>query len=254
MKHCAEYEEWLNDFLDEEILPVERAAVERHLEGCAGCREFLEGLRSLRERTAALPLSLEPERNLWPGIRKALPIRRAWLPGSLTGFPAWLRGWGGLIPAAASIVIVLAIVVVVMIGLRQSAVPPGPGDGEAGAPAAGPTPIARGEAASPARTVPAALPPQGSLELLEAEYRAATEKLLAALQRERGGASPEAVKVIEENLRIVDRAIQEIHRAAVDHPGHRVDERVVISLYRTRFELLRQAVRLASREEEEKKS
>jgi len=90
--------------------------------------------------------------------------------------------------------------------------------------------------------------------MAEAEYRAATEKLLAALQRERGAASLEAVKVIEENLRIVEGAIQEIHRAAVDHPGHKVDERVVISLYRTRFELLRQAVRLFSREGEEKQS
>jgi len=236
MKHCADYEERLNDYLDNLLAPPERAGVEQHLEGCAGCREALAAMRSLRERTASLPRSVEPARDLWPGIRDSQTWPRRPVPGSILGLPVWMTGWGRLVPAAASIVLVLVIVVVAMIGLRQSTVPPGPGDGGVSG------------------VAPARLPPQEPLEMAEAEYRAATEKLLAALQRERGAASLEAVKVIEENLRIVEGAIQEIHRAAVDHPGHKVDERVVISLYRTRFELLRQAVRLFSREGEEKQS
>lgn len=237
MNFCADYEERLNDFLDEEISPAARAEAERHLEGCAGCRGYLAALRSLRERTASLPRSLEPARDLWPGIREGLPARRAGLPGPAAGFPAWARGWGGLAPAAASIVVVLFIAAALLITLRHGPVPPGPG-----------------EAAAPAGIAPAALPPAGSLALAQAEYRAATEKLLAALQRERGGVSPEALKVIEENLRIVDSAIQEIYRAAADHPGRKVDESMVTNLYRTRFDLLRQALRLSSREGEEKQS
>jgi hypothetical protein len=255
MRHCADREATLNDYLDGLLSEPDRTALEAHLEGCAICRQFLTGLRSLRARTQALPRGLEPERDLWPGIREALSIRRAGLPGSFTGFPAWIKGWSGLVPAAASIAVILVIVAVAMIALRQSAVPPDAG--KMGAPGAGSGEIAQGDAMPPAgtsATAQAALAPQQSLAVLEAEYRAATEKLLAALQRERGAASPAAVQVIEENLRVVDRAIQEIHRAAADHPGQRVDERVVASLYRTRFELLRQAVRLVSREGEEKKS
>jgi len=239
MKHCADYEERLNDCLDGLLSPAERAGLERHLEGCAPCREFLAAIRALREQTASLPRSLEPARDLWPGIREGLPGRRAGLPKSRAGFPAWLRGWGGLAPAAASVVLVILIAAAVVIGLRRSAVPPGPGDG--GLPGAGAARVVRAAGQEP-------------LEMAEAEYRAATEKLLVALQRERGGASPEALKVIEENLRIVERAIQEIHRAAAGHPGRRVDERMVTNLYRTRFELLRQAVRLFAREGEEKQS
>jgi len=275
MKHCADYEERLNDYLDNLLAPPERAGVEQHLEGCAGCREALAAMRSLRERTASLPRSVEPARNLWPGIRDSLAGPRRPVPGSILGFPAWMTGWGRLVPAAASVALVLLVAVAVVIALRRDTVQPGPG--EADLSGTGPAPIARGETAPPAGpagsgaapvtstdsgpspavpagVAPARLPQQEPLEMAEAEYRAATEKLLAALQRERGAASLEAVKVIEENLRIVEGAIQEIHRAAVDHPGHKVDERVVISLYRTRFELLRQAVRLFSREGEEKQS
>jgi len=238
MKHCADYEERLNDCLDGLLSPPERTGVERHLEGCASCREFLAAMRSLRERTASLPRSLEPERDLWPGIREGLPARRAGLPKSRAGFPAWARGWGGLMPAAASVVLVILIAAAVVIGLRRSAVPRGPVEG--GLPGAGTAQVARAG--------------QEPLEMAEAEYRAATEKLLAALRSERQGASPEALKVIEENLRIVENAIQEIRRAAAGHPGRRVDERMVTNLYRTRFELLRQAVRLFAREGEEKQS
>jgi len=265
MKDCADREARLNDYLDGALADPERVALEAHLEGCVICREFLTALRNLRARTQALSRSLEPERDLWPEIRDSLSTRGAGLPGSFTGFPAWIRGWSGLVPAAASIAVILVIVAVAMIALRQSAIPPDAG--KMGAPGADAGQIARGDAmppagspekgpaaiTSPGGTAAAALAPRESLEVLEAEYRAATEKLLAALQRERGAASPAAVQVIEENLRVVDRAIQEIHRAAADHPGQRVDERVV-GLYRTRFELLRQAVRLASREGEEKKS
>jgi len=258
MRNCADREATLNDYLDGLLSEPDRTALEAHLEGCAICRQFLTGLRSLRARTQALPRGLEPERDLWPAIRETLSARRGVLPGSFTGFPAWLRGWSGLVPAAASIVLVLVIVVLAMIGLRQGALPPVPG--EKGTSGTAPGPIARGDAVPPAGpaasagAVPAALAPPESLAAIEAEYRAATEKLLAALQREPGAATPAAVEVIEENLRVVDRAIQEIHRAAVDHPERGRDERVAINLYRTRFELLRQAVRLVSREGEEKKS
>jgi len=236
MKHCVDYEERLNDHLDGLLAPPEKAGVERHLEGCAGCREFLAAMRSLRERAASLPRGVEPARDLWPEIRKSLPASPRGALRPLPGFPAWAAGWGRLGLSAAAAAVVLLVAVAVVIGLRRDAVPPGPDDG--GLPG----------------VAPAVLQRQGSLALAEAEYRAATEKLLATLQRERPGASPEAVRVIEENLQIVDRAIQEIHRAAVDRPGSAADERITIGLYRTRFELLRQAVRLSSREGEEKQS
>ena len=81
------------------------------------------------------------------------------------------------------------------------------------------------------------------------EELAALRARVAQLQ-----ASELRLKLIEENLRIVDGAIREVHRAAEEDPGRAVEEQMVTHLYRTRFELLRQAVRLASREGEEKQS
>ncbi len=249
MNFCADYEERLNEFLDEEISPAARAEVERHLEGCAGCREYLAALRSLRERAASLPRTQEPERDLWPEIRESLPSRRSGTFRPIPGLPSWAAGWGGLVPAAATIVVVLSIAVALLITLRRSPVPQGPG--EAGVPAVASAPAAR--AVEGGGAVPASYAPQGSLAAAEAEYRAAAEKLLAALAKERPEATPAAVKVIEENLRIVDRAIEEIRRVTVQYPDAGTDERIAIGLYRTRFELLQQAVRLSSRDKKEEK-
>ncbi len=244
MSCCPEFEARLNDLLDGELSPAERAEAERHLEGCAGCREELAALRSLGERTASLPRDLEPPADLWPEIRRALPARRPGTIRPVPGFPSWILGWGGLVPAAASVVLVIVLAVALTTTLRRGEVAPG----GSGSIAPAPAPVV------PAAAAPAGAPERESLASAEAEYRAATEKLLAALRREPGGASPEGVRVIEENLRIVDAAIAEIRRAAEEHPGRTVDSRVVTGLYRTRFELLQQAVRLASQGGEEKKS
>ena len=244
MTHCADHEERLNDYLDRLLAEPERAGVERHLEGCAGCREYFAALRSLRERTDALPRSLEPAGDLWPEIRESLAGRKRGVPRPIPGFPAWMTGWGGLVPAAASVALVFLIALAVVIGLRRGTLQPVPG--EPGVSDPGP--------AVSAGVATAALPPRESLELVETEYRAATEKLLAALQREGGGASPQAVKVIEDNLRIVEEAIQEIHRVAGEGPGSAAEDHRIAGLYRTRFELLLQAVRLSSRKGEEKQS
>jgi anti-sigma factor RsiW len=56
----------------------ERSLVERHAATCAECREALADARALAAATALLPRSIEPARDLWPGVstRLAGPKRR----------------------------------------------------------------------------------------------------------------------------------------------------------------------------------
>jgi anti-sigma factor RsiW len=246
MTHCIGFEARLNDYCDDLLSAAPREQMERHLRECAGCREALASLRSLRERTAALPRSLEPPRDLWPGIKTSLPPRRGGVSALVSGWAAGgpVGRFARPVLAAAAVVLIAAAIVV---ALRREA-PNGitaPGAG-------GPVASRPGEAA----TAPAATDSLASLRLVEAEYRPATEQLQAALLSGRKGQSesPGAVKVIEENLRIVEGAIHSIHRAAEEDPGRAVDEQWAAHLYQTRFELLRQAVRLSSREGEERKS
>jgi len=270
MKECPDFEEKLNDYLDGLLAPAGREEVERHLRECAGCRESLAALKSLGERAASLPRSLEPDRDLWPGIRATLPPRRGGVLApfvsrglsflrSRLGAPASAAGGGrrprfALAGAAAVLAVLLAIFVVARLERAPGLSPAGD---EQAPPAATAFPGAPGESAE--GTLPAG-PALASLELLETEYKGPTEQLQSVLDgysgERRGGGreSRGAVSVIEENLRIVDGAIREVHRAAERDPGRAVEEQMVTHLYRTRFELLRQAVRLASQEGEEKQS
>jgi anti-sigma-K factor RskA len=239
MTYCPEFEERLNDYSDDLLAAPERAEVDRHLRECAGCRDGLAALRSLRERAAALPRSLEPPGNLWLEVRESLPPRlagRGGAPALLSGLFWRSRQWRFAFAGAAA---VLAVAVAILVAVRRE-----------GAPAV--SPQARGGSSSAGVSAGASEPE--ALRLVEAEYKSPTEQLQAALLRESSEPSPEAVRVLEENLKIVNGAIREVHRAAREDPGRAVEEQFVAKLYRTRFELLRQAVRLASREGEEKKS
>lgn len=232
MTSCLRFEERLNDYLDELLTSRQRDEVEQHLEECAGCRAELSALRSLRQRADNLPRSTEPARDLWPAIRSSLPPRRGGVSARFPFIPGW--SWGAR-PLGLSFTGALALVLIGLaaaVALRRTS-----------APAPRPAPAA---ASAPSAAL-------ASVRRVEAEYGNAAERLEAALGERRVGRSPE-LRILEENLRIVERAIRQVHRAAAVDPGHSVDEHAFAKLYRTKFELLQQAVRLSAREGEEKQS
>jgi mycothiol system anti-sigma-R factor len=58
---CAEWEERLGAYLDDELDASSRASVERHLEACAGCRARYERQRALRDALHTLPVHAAPD-------------------------------------------------------------------------------------------------------------------------------------------------------------------------------------------------
>jgi anti-sigma factor RsiW len=232
MTSCLRFEERLNDYLDEILTSRQHEEVEQHLEECAGCRAELSALRSLRKRADNLPRSLEPARDLWPAIRSSLPPRRGGVSARFPSFSGW--AWGarplGLSFGGAVALALIAFAGVVALRRTSAPIPP-------------PRPAA---ASGPSAAL-------ASVRRVEAEYGNAAERLEAALGERKAGRSPE-LRILEENLRIVERAIRQVHRAAAVDPGHSVDEHAFARLYRTKFELLQQAARLSSREGEEKRS
>ena len=64
----------LSEYLDDELEPAERAALEAHLTECAECRTDLDALRAVAARAAALP-DTPPDADLWPGVAAALDRR-----------------------------------------------------------------------------------------------------------------------------------------------------------------------------------
>src|SRR3989440_2472276 len=73
------HEEWtdkLSEYLDDELSPRERQAVESHLRGCAECAAVLDDLTRVVERAQRLDRR-PPRADLWDGIAARIETRGA---------------------------------------------------------------------------------------------------------------------------------------------------------------------------------
>jgi predicted anti-sigma-YlaC factor YlaD len=62
----------LDEYIDGSLSESDRLNIERHLDECAECRNAFRRLQNLVNRASRLPRSIEPGRDLWPGIRSRL--------------------------------------------------------------------------------------------------------------------------------------------------------------------------------------
>jgi predicted anti-sigma-YlaC factor YlaD len=200
----------LNDYADGSIVPAARVAAAEHLASCVSCRAELQGLESLLSSLRALPRNIEPSRDLLAGIheRSALPERRDWQSRSLWSARYWL--------AAAAVVLIAASSLVT----RQLANNTG------------------GDSADTST----ALSAQRNASQTELQYMLATDALLNALRRERAGMSPELLRLVDENLRVIDQSILESRAALREQPGNAALHSLIRASYERKIDLLRSAV------------
>lgn len=203
----------LNDYVDDLLCREERAEVERHLIGCAECSTEVARLRNLLADLGALPGGIVPERDLLAGIRERTsdavpePVRA---PAS---------GWRRRSAAAAA---VLALGTAATIGYvlgtqdRSTSI-----SGE------------RGAAPAPAvRTVAA----------VDAQYAHAAAELERMLEQNRAVLRPQTVRIIEENLAVIDAALEEARAALRDDPGNPMIEQMLRANHEQKLDLLRRAM------------
>ncbi|HEX9756058.1 MAG TPA: zf-HC2 domain-containing protein [Gemmatimonadales bacterium] len=217
----SEHDEWtsqLSAFLDGELLPDQKARLERHLGECVMCRSALEDLRAI---VAAAPdyVGAEPPRDLWPGISAAIEERKnVRFPAPSERRPA--RRFTGWQLAAASIAAAVVGLGAAWVVLR----------GGTAATLAGP------EAGTPAETEIREV----RLSANEA-YDQAVADLEQVLEEGRSRLDTATVRVIEENLRLIDRAIAEARDVIAADPAN-VDLLSWIASNRQRkLDLLRRA-------------
>lgn len=213
------HEEWTNQlssYLDDELPAVEREALEAHLAGCAPCRAVLEDLRAV-VAWAPTYAGTAPARDLWSGIADEIERRR------VVTFPARGAQRFSLSQLAAAAVLVAVLSGGgVWLALRG---------GSTAVPTVASGPVAGADA------VPAF---QASV-FDDPEYDAAVAELVQVLDAGRSVLDSATVRVIEENLRVIDEAIAEA-RAAIEadpsnvHLGVRVKSHMQHKLV-----LLRQA-------------
>jgi anti-sigma factor RsiW len=205
----------LSEYVDGELTPAERTALEAHLAACGACRQTLEELRRVVAQAQALD-DRPPAADLWPGIAEhigvvSLAARRARRRLSFT------------VPqlAAAAVVLTFLSAGSVWLALRIRPLPP---------PAPGTTAAMSNVGMSP----------------LDARTAASVAALEQTLARNRDRLDTATVRVIEKNLGIIDRAIRDAQSALAADPANPYLNQHLAQETRRKLELLRQAATLAS--------
>jgi anti-sigma factor RsiW len=230
------HENWtdrLSDYLDGELPPEERAEIRRHVSTCVECTRVLEELNGIVAKASKLG-DLQPNRDLWPSIAMRIagaavpPGRRASVP--VRGVRPSRRLPVPRLLAVAAIASLALWAAGSWIGSRTSG---SPGESASIDDPAAPPAVATAPQAPPSRDT------------------AGTGAAIAQLEREfaenRAVIDPYMVEVIENNLALIDQAIEESKQALANDPesdylnGHLADT------LRRKAELLRDANTVAAR-------
>lgn len=154
----------------------------------------------------AIPRTVEPDRDLWPGIEAQVAPRRGRFPR-----------WAGQIAAAVALVAISSLVTAVVVR-------------HATQPVAGMTAMD-----APVRFASASFGPGHSLD---AEYVAARRQLALQLEQRIASLPPAARDKLEWNLAEMHRAAQEINEALARQPGDPLLEELLMNTYQDELGVL----------------
>ena len=208
----------LSEYLDGELTGSERTTLEAHVASCDACRTTLDELRRVVTNARALD-DRPPTVDLWPAIatRIGLAARSKVRPLA--------RRFAFTVPQLAAASVVLALLsggAAWLLGRRGT----------------GPTPPVQASERT-ATFLNASWYPG------DARYAAQVADLERALDRGRSRLDTATVRVIERNLRIIDRAIRGAQSALAADPANSYLNLHLAQEMRRKLELLRQAATLA---------
>lgn len=217
----------LSEYVDDELTDSERIALEAHLQSCAQCTTIVGDLRRVIRRARMLR-EQAPAHDLWPGIARRIGATPA--PHAETvDLAARRRGrhWSFSLPQLVAAGIALMMVSGGAVWL-------------AGVRAADPVVVSIDKVPSttPA-VVPAAVRPSASQS-----YAAAVADLERVLAQGRGQLDTTTVRVIEQNLAAIDRAIADAQRALEADSANLYLNSHLAETMRRKLDLLRQAAAL----------
>ncbi len=229
----------LSEYLDGDLPPDERDAIERHLAECPECTALLDELHAVARRAATLA-DPEPPGALWAAIeaRIAAPSPAASPTGHVVPLrPRRGRTFAFTLPqlAAAGLALLLAGGgSVYLLASRAAAVPP-----VAAAATAGPA-----GAALPGAQPPAPLARLAATTPELRQYQAAVAGLERVLERGRDRLQPGTVQALERNLAVIDAAIVDARQALARDPANTYLNEHLADSMRRKVELLRVASRI----------
>jgi hypothetical protein len=273
---CAECDELFLDYFEGQLDDARRTMVEAHASSCARCQGLIRDIRGIAEAAATLPV-LEPSRDLWKGIEARIEPAVVPIAYRREGIHLSRR----LIGLAAALLIVVSSSVTYVATRNTVKRPPrvvtNPSDfvpgasNEIGAPAATPAEAAastqNAPEASPAPRVAAPAPSQrrpsvgngtaGSprtlavtnkpLSASEAALAPEITQLQQTLRQRRDQLDPSTIKVVEDNLALIDAAVKQARAALLRDPASGFLTEQLDNALQKKVELLRTVALLPSR-------
>ncbi len=251
---CRRIEPLLDDLVDGRLTAAEQQRVETHVvgdadgadgagdadgagyadgagdadgAGCEACAARLASLERLLREVDALPRSMSPESDLWPGIEPRLTEHRFAERRPVVA----VRKWHWLQQAAAAVVFMAlgGVLSQLLLSGRLVDLP-------------APIAAADGEQASEADFALA----EARLALAEADLLRAKEALWSAVYTSHDAASPETREVVERNLAVIAGAIRELRAALETDPGNHQLEGLLLAQHRSEIGLLQRLARARS--------
>ncbi|HKP30759.1 MAG TPA: zf-HC2 domain-containing protein [Gemmatimonadales bacterium] len=224
----------LSAYLDGELSPSERARIDEHIAACAACRVVLDDLKAIVV-TAPYYEGEAPKRDVWAGIQAGISGQKEVAFDRRPSTVDRRRfSLGQLI--AASVAFAAVVGGGVYFAVRPSTVDGRPStDG-------GPSTVA--QSTSPVDRRPSTAPELATIsnKVRAGEvYDAAVGDLERVLAEGKNELDPRTLKVIEENLRIIDRAIAEARSAIAADPANAYLRSQVAANMRRKLDILRQA-------------
>jgi hypothetical protein len=213
---CHEWTNRIDDFLDGRLEAAEAEDLQVHIAGCTSCADEVASIRELRDLAAALPRSLEPPRDLWPGIEAR---------ASATKVVRGRFGSRAVLAAAAAVVIVSSVVAAYFIGRSQAVMV-----------TVEPTSVVE---SGPSEVLLASFEGLGVNNYLDTRT-----ELLDALDARKHELSGETMEVVMDNLLLIDQAMDRIAEALGEDPENEFLMKQLAGAYRRQIDLLQRAVRM----------
>jgi len=213
--------ERLSDYVDDELTPGERAALDAHLASCRECAGTIADLRAVVDRARELPVR-PPAADLWPGIEPRLTGGSQTRP--LPFHAHTTRKFAFTLPQLVAAGLALMVMSGGGVWVLQH-----------GGPATEMPPVA---ASDPIRepVVPAGI--------ADPRYDEAIADLQQALEAGRAELDATTIRILEANLSAIDAAIEQSRRALAGDPANVYLNNHLADARQRKLALLRRATAL----------
>jgi hypothetical protein len=206
-----EWNDRLSEYIDGELAPSERRALEAHLPDCAECRADVDALRAVIARARSLT-DTPPTSDLWPDVATRIGARRAGRTTLAT------RRFAFTLPQLVAASLALIVASGGMVWLARMG--------------------------GPTTDFPSVLGEVRLANFGDAAFDEAVADLQQTLEAGRGRLDPETIRVLETNLEAIDRAIAQCREALEADPSSVYLNTYLAETRRRKLELLRRATAL----------